>query len=69
MDESLFASLTHQFCLSSVPSTTASSPSHTIFIPQGGILVRLYATVFVFWILVWYTLQLLNEEWIQVLAM
>lgn len=34
-----------------------------------GILERLYITAFVFWVVVGYTLHLLNQEWIQILAM
>lgn len=49
--------------------TAGSANWTTVFLPKNGILWRLYCAVFCVWILIAYTFQLLDTEWIQILAM
>lgn len=55
--------------LANVPAITNTNPTHTIGNKHGGILWRLYAIVFCFWIVALRLCHLLHAEWVQLLAM
>jgi Late exocytosis, associated with Golgi transport len=55
--------------MANVPSITHTSPTQTVVHPQDGILWRLYAIVFCFWMVAGHLCHLLHAEWVQVLAM